>query len=231
MRPLCLLLILVVILNARARAATSGETAEPPAWLSELNAPVTWHILGLGLMGSLAMMGNEDSTELGKSIKESSLDGISDFGNLFGSGWGVGGLAVASWSFGAVVGEPAAQELGSDLIGAFLLSSAAVWAVKAPVNRGRPNGGEHSFPSGHTAAAFSTVPPVWRHAGWKAGLGMGALATATGLGRIQANKHHLSDVIAGAALGLVRGRIAVAACHCGWWVEPSPRGLSAGVSF
>jgi membrane-associated phospholipid phosphatase len=45
-----------------------------------------------------------------------------------------------------------------------------------------------------------------RHYGWKAGLPAYALAAGIGLSRIEANRHHLSDVVAGAALGTIVGR-------------------------
>ncbi len=62
-----------------------------------------------------------------------------------------------------------------------------------------------SFPSGHAASAFtaamlladSPAAPVWF-----------ALATAVAASRVYTRMHHSSDVIAGAALGLVLGAIA-----------------------
>ena len=70
----------------------------------------------------------------------------------------------------------------------------------------RPNGGPYSFPSGHTAVAFSAAPILAQRYGWKTGLAAYALATATGLARMEDRKHHLADVLAGAAIGIGVGR-------------------------
>jgi len=46
---------------------------------------------------------------------------------------------------------------------------------------------------------------VERHYGWKAGLPAYGLAAAMGYSRIVRDKHYLSDVVAGAALGSLVG--------------------------
>jgi len=198
------LILMAACLAARAHAAAPlplpDAVPRGSAWRAELRSPTTWLILGLGAAGSLAALDDEDAGAIRASLDGSPLDGFFDFGNLYGSGWGVGGLGVALWGWGEATGRPGASELGADLLLSFTVTSAAVWAVKAPVNRKRPNGGAHSFPSGHTAAAFSSVPALWRHAGWETGAGVAALATLTGLGRMEEHRHYLSDVIAGAAV-------------------------------
>lgn len=70
------------------------------------------------------------------------------------------------------------------------------------------NGGQTSFPSGHTTAAFTLYSllasmstrrkPVW-------GLGFAALAVLVGFSRIFLVQHFLADVVAGALLGLCIG--------------------------
>ena len=47
------------------------------------------------------------------------------------------------------------------------------------------------------------------HYGWKVGVPSYAAAAAIGLSRITTNKHHLSDVLAGATIGYVTGRTVV----------------------
>jgi hypothetical protein len=44
------------------------------------------------------------------------------------------------------------------------------------------------------------------HYGWKVGVPMYALATGIGLSRIEQDRHHLSDVVAGATIGFLVGR-------------------------
>ena len=87
------------------------------------------------------------------------------------------------------------------------LSQGLVHAGKFASHRSRPDGSDpYSLPSGHTASAFATATVLQRHFGWKAGIpayGFGAYVAAS---RMSANKHHLSDVVIGAAIGVAAGR-------------------------
>src|SRR4029079_7323059 len=64
-----------------------------------------------------------------------------------------------------------------------------------------------AFPSGHASLAFATAAavalwfPRWR---WPAFI----VAAVVGLERIAENAHHVSDVVAAAALGIVCGQLA-----------------------
>jgi hypothetical protein len=44
------------------------------------------------------------------------------------------------------------------------------------------------------------------HYGWRVGVPAYVLASGIGLSRIESNRHHLSDVLAGATIGLIVGR-------------------------
>ena len=72
------------------------------------------------------------------------------------------------------------------------------------------------FPSGHTITAFCFAPVVTRYWGWGAGVPAYLLATLTGLARVEGSHHYLSDVIAGAALGVIIGETS----------SPGPKDLS-----
>ena len=73
--------------------------------------------------------------------------------------------------------------------------------------RPRPDGSDNgSFPSGHTASAFASATVLERHFGWKAGVPAFGFATYVGLARMSANKHNMSDVIMGAAMGIASAR-------------------------
>jgi membrane-associated phospholipid phosphatase len=88
---------------------------------------------------------------------------------------------------------------------ALAVTGAAVGTLKLVVKRDRPDGGRHSFPSGHAAASMAMAPVITRHLGWRFGLPAYALAAFTGMGRIQERRHHLSDVVWGASIGLAAG--------------------------
>lgn len=86
------------------------------------------------------------------------------------------------------------------------ISSATVHLLKNITNVERPNGTNHSFPSGHTATAFvnATVlyqefketEPLLAYSGY-------VFAAATGILRMTNNAHWLPDVLTGAGIAIV----------------------------
>lgn len=83
--------------------------------------------------------------------------------------------------------------------------TAVVRSVKAAVNRTRPNSSGKSFPSGHTATAFMTATMLYKEYGWRSpwwSIGGYTMAAFTGVSRILNNWHWMSDVAAGAAIGI-----------------------------
>jgi undecaprenyl-diphosphatase len=106
--------------------------------------------------------------------------------------------------------------LGLRLAAATLVATLAVQALKRSLTRARPdasitgfealveNPDRFSFPSGHTAAAFSVAVAF---AGEPFGIGAAALLLAGGIGlsRIYLGAHYPSDVGAGAMLGSLAG--------------------------
>ncbi|NKF22268.1 phosphatase PAP2 family protein [Solimonas sp. C16B3] len=64
----------------------------------------------------------------------------------------------------------------------------------------RPNGGNESFPSGHTSAACSAAAFLSDRYGWQYGAPLYATALFTAYSRVDEHYHHWRDVIAGCAL-------------------------------
>jgi membrane-associated phospholipid phosphatase len=107
-----------------------------------------------------------------------------------------------------------------DLVALFVIGTGTYTVItqglKYAVNETRPNGTDHSFPSGHTATAFFGARMLDRSFGKKypaIAIGGYALATATGALRIANNKHWASDVAMGAAIGIASAEVA-------YWVYP-----------
>jgi membrane-associated phospholipid phosphatase len=96
--------------------------------------------------------------------------------------------------------------VGGELIRAQIVAGALTEGLKITARRTRPDGNHLSFPSGHTSATFATATVLDREFGWKVGVPAYAIATAVGISRMSENKHYASDVIFGAAIGLVAGR-------------------------
>jgi len=94
-----------------------------------------------------------------------------------------------------------------DFAQAMIVTGAYTGLLKYTVQRQRPDGSDSlSFPSGHASTAFSLASVANHHYGWKVGVPMYALAAGIGLSRVEQDRHHLSDVIAGATLGIIVGR-------------------------
>jgi membrane-associated phospholipid phosphatase len=115
--------------------------------------------------------------------------------------------AIGTWAIGKMAGNRKTTEVGGDLLRAQLVSQVLVQGVKMATRRQRPDGSDgRAFPSGHTASAFAMASVLDRHFGLKVGVPTYAFATYVALARLSANKHHLSDVIMGAGVGIAAGR-------------------------
>ncbi len=89
----------------------------------------------------------------------------------------------------------------------FALSAAvslgATRGLKSVIDSERPDGGDHSFPSGHATIAFCSAEFVRGRYGWKLGVPMYAAACFVGYSRVESERHHARDVVAGAMIGVV----------------------------
>jgi membrane-associated phospholipid phosphatase len=85
---------------------------------------------------------------------------------------------------------------------AFATNLGATYALKYTVDARRPNGGEHSFPSGHTSVAFQGAAFLHARYGWETAWPAYAAAAFVGYSRVDSRNHYTRDVVAGAALGV-----------------------------
>lgn len=117
------------------------------------------------------------------------------------------GASLATYGVGRLSGNTRMAEVGSHLIRAQLVAQGVTHAVKYSVRRMRPDGStRNSFPSGHTSVSFASATVLQREFGWKVGIPAYAVASYVGLARIEGKRHYLSDVVFGAAIGIVAGR-------------------------
>lgn len=81
-------------------------------------------------------------------------------------------------------------------------TAAVTLILKYSVKEWRPDfSNTHSFPSAHTAVSFATAAYLQRRYGWAYGGPAYALSCYVAWGRVFAKKHHVWDVVAGAAIG------------------------------
>jgi hypothetical protein len=99
----------------------------------------------------------------------------------------------------------------------YAIMATTVFALKSVTHVERPDGtSNNSFPSGHTATAFAGATFLWEEYKDKSiwiGVAGYAVATGTGLFRIYNNRHWLTDVAAGAGIGILSTKIA-------YWLNP-----------
>ena len=99
----------------------------------------------------------------------------------------------------------------------YVIMASTVLGLKSITHEERPDGSsKNSFPSGHTATAFAGAEFLWQEYKDKSiwyGIAGYAVATGTGLFRIYNNRHWLTDVAAGAGIGILSTKIA-------YWINP-----------
>jgi membrane-associated phospholipid phosphatase len=116
-------------------------------------------------------------------------------------------IGVGMYTVGRIGKQAGFATTGADIMRAQLLGQLYVQVLKFTVGRERPDGSNtQSFPSGHSASAFATASVLYRHYGWKVGVPAMTLAAYVATARVHDNKHYLSDVVFGGAMGIASQR-------------------------
>ena len=116
-------------------------------------------------------------------------------------------LSLGTYAYGRIFDQPKVSHLGMDLLRAQAITEALVEPIKLATRRARPDGSNDlSFPSGHAAITFAGATVLERHLGWKKAALAYVIAAYVASSRLHDNRHYLSDVIFGAAVGTIAGR-------------------------
>ena len=194
-----------------ASALPSGPGLPPPA--------VTWAAAGAAGLGVL--LGLDGPTrELSREVQGTTGDWLSRHARWFGDWhaslpWLVGG----SVAYGAVTGGKSGLEKAAAVLAGAAAGSAANEIVNEAVGRSRPIwgrgelsfdplSGHTSFPSGHAAYTFAVAGGIDAVTdGWLPAAAAYTVAGATALSRVYDDKHWLSDIVVGSAIGAVVGHL------------------------
>jgi len=94
------------------------------------------------------------------------------------------------------------------------------YLIKCSINSRRPCGGNGSFPSGHSSAAFAGAAYLQRRYGWRYGLPAFCAAAFVGYSRVHVGMHRPIDVIGSALLALAFNELFTTPYCGGYCLEP-----------
>ena len=172
----------------------------------------TWVILGVGGGAAYASKFGDGYIEE-HIVGNKRADRAFSLGRWIGSSYVMAASSVGLWAVGRYVIGPSKDEpktnkwseMGFDMMRAQILSQAVAHGTKNIVRRDRPTGECCSFPSGHAASAFAAASVLERHLGYRGSWPFIAGATYVATSRLVDNRHFLSDVVFGAAVGTAAG--------------------------
>lgn len=232
---LTLLLLLFQIPAAQAlETPLTFEDALKHLWQEEVKPTLTHSldrtgqsILASGIAASIvAFQYDEQIIRHNDDVNKRWMSSESaDFWGWIGNGsFGIG-IALAQLYFDTGHGVQHAK--------AIALTSASHITLAMLTHRERPYKQNHlSFPSGHASSAFATSTSLAYAYGYKVGIPATLAAAVISFSRVNQNVHHLSDTIAGAALGIFWARASAQNTrHDLYSWMPYHDGQSSGILF
>jgi len=114
-------------------------------------------------------------------------------------------LAGAWYLAGQQAQHAKTYEVGKTLFSALIINGLSTVTLKLAACTDGPNDEPFAWPSGHVSSAFTVAAVMHQAYGPWAGIPLYGVAGMVGLARMDDREHHFSDVIFGAALGLVVG--------------------------
>jgi len=174
--------------------------------------PSTWVILGVGGGASYVSHFGDDYVQE-HIVGNQHADHFFSLGQWVGSAYVMAASSVGLWAVGRYIVGPSTNgpktnkwsAMGFDMMRGQILSQAVAHGTKVIVRRDRPTGECCSFPSGHAASAFAAAAVLERHLGYRGSWPFLVGATYVGTSRLVDNRHFLSDVVFGAAVGTAAG--------------------------
>jgi hypothetical protein len=196
-------------------ASAQSDTIQKPRTLDfkakQLLIPAALFTYGIVAIESdyLKLVNTELRDELKETIDEKvTIDDFSQYAPA---------LSVYALNNIGIPGKHNLRDRSIILATSYLIMSGSVLGLKSLTKIERPDASSNnSFPSGHTATAFSGAEFLWQEYKevniWY-GISGYAIATGTGFFRIYNGRHWLSDVAMGAGIGILSTKIA-------YWVYP-----------
>ncbi len=182
------------------------------------------YLLTTGILGATALtyIFDKDIQQNLQNGQNSTTKNITNAGSLIGDPYIHLGIAALVYGGGIAADSPKWKQTGEMIGEALILADASTFILKEAVGRGRPDttsskgdfkpfgfkNDYDSFPSMHTSSSFALASVL---AATSESYTMKTVyylaATFVGFSRMYKNKHWASDVILGAALGELSGRV------------------------
>lgn len=199
-----------LLAGSAAAQATRPQDMPSNLWSAFKEQAAPEGLLTIGVTAALVAAARPDDHR----VKSAVLSPDHPIGpSLADAGTWLGNAAVLFPVMGAVYGagwatdSGAAQETGAMGLEALALGGVEADVMKYAAQRERPDGADkYSFPSGHATESFAVASVLGSQYGWEAGVPAYLAAGFVGYSRLQNDKHWLSDVVAGAGLGILSGR-------------------------
>lgn len=170
-------------------------------------------LIGYGVIG----LASDDLKDFNLGIRNEVTDDIDGKLTIDNYSQYAPALSVYALNLFGIKGKNNLRDRSILLGTSYLLMTGTVIGLKSLTKVERPDGSNFdSFPSGHTATAFAGAEFLWQEykdvSVWY-GISGYIVATGTGFFRIYNNKHWLTDVAAGAGIGILSTKVA-------YWIFP-----------
>jgi len=216
------ILVLLGLLLAGQPARLGAQTLDTLPQVA-LPAPTVirwWHAAAAAGGLSALMLLDHPVQRYARHNSGTGADNVSSVVRHFGQPEVYGTVTVGLLAAGMVSHQPAITRAGGRLAASLVLAGGTVEAGKVVFGRPRPESsldadgyspfsGQASMPSGHSAIAFAMATSLSDdiHRPW-ASVGLYSIATAVAWSRINDNRHWLTDVTAGALVGITSAKLA-----------------------
>jgi acid phosphatase family membrane protein YuiD len=200
--------------SSRASSKLFVSHPKPSSIVSDLFAPLatdfrqfgsTRNMLLIGIGGAASFAAHPEDARIAAATWPSGAAPVMKPGEIVGSFAVQTGAALATYTVGRLNGSSEVARIGAELFRAQMVSQGTAQALKVMMHRTRPDGTSLSFPSGHSASMFAAATVLQSELGWKVGVPAYAAAAWVAASRVEMKRHYMSDVIAGATVGILAG--------------------------
>jgi membrane-associated phospholipid phosphatase len=194
---------------------SNHPTTEPPN-----RRAVEWYHLGAGLgIVALASLVDDPIRDELQANRTTGKDDVSGVFRQMGEPEIYGTIGLGTLTIGVITGNDRITRAGGRISGGLLIAAATTTFLKHATGRGRPShfsdshrfrpfSGRDSWPSGHATMAFALAASVSDEIrSTPVTITLYSAATLTGWSRMNDNRHWLSDVLAGAAVGITSAKL------------------------